>query len=404
MRNIKILVVTLFISLNVGAQDFSNLTRTLLFSVNEPTTVRHAGDGSGRLFIAQQNGEIKIYDGQSLLPTNFINLSSVVNSGASERGLLGLDFDPNYETNGYFFVNYTKSGSNSGDTVIARYKVSDDDPNVADPNSGVIVMRIDQPSSNHNGGDIHFGSDGYLYIGMGDGGGSGDTQNNAQTNSNLLGAMLRIDVNVDAIFDSSFEETAIVASPFACGLDSSPGSYKIPLDNPFVGDTSVCGEIWAYGLRNPYRFSFDKMTGDLIIGDVGQNAYEEVDFHAVGDPSGANFGWRCREGAHDFNTSQCSNGDTYVEPVIDLPQVPLNRCSVMGGYVYRGPIPGIQGYYIFSDYCTGNLNFANPTGETWSFTTFDDVNFGTRGFGEDEDGNVYHIYNSQIYRFDLVPD
>jgi hypothetical protein len=401
MKNYRLITLLLF-SFGIYAGGLPpNLERQLLFTVSEPTTVRHAGDGSGRIFISEQGGKIKIYDGISLLANNFIDLSSkLINSG--ERGLLGLDFDPDYVNNGYFYVNYTKSGSNSGDTIIERYSVSTGDPNIADPNSGVVVMRIEQPFSNHNGGDIHFGPDGYLYIGMGDGGSGGDPNNNAQTLSSMLGKMLRIDVSPDQIFSDSFEQQTPV-NITQCGLDSTPGSYRIPTDNPFVADSNNCGEIWSYGLRNPYRWSFDSQNGDIIIGDVGQNAFEEVSFQPAVSLGGENFGWRCREGAHDFNTSLCDNGKVFVEPVIDIDRTSNGDCSVMGGYVYRGPIVQLQGLYIFSDFCGGDINFATPSAGTWSFVTWTDVGFGTRGFGEDEAGNVYHIFNNDIYLFRLTP-
>ena len=397
MKNIKLSILLLICSTITfaggGPTLPAGLTFQNIFSADSPTTVRHAGDGSNRLFISEQQGTIKIYDGLSLLSTNFLDISAKV-SCCNERGLLGLDFDPDFSNNGFFYVNYTKSGANSGDTVIERYQVSAGNPNIADPNSGQILIRIDQPFSNHNGGDIHFGPDGYLYIGMGDGGSSGDPQNNAQNKNNLLGKMLRIDDNPDIIFKNSIELDN------SCGLDAT--QYYVPSDNPFVDESNSCGEMWAYGLRNPYRFSFDSLSGDLIIGDVGQNAFEEVNYQLASSTGGDNFGWRCREGAHDFDLSQCSNGDTYVEPVIDLPQSSNNGCSVMGGYVYHGPIktmPSIQGLYIFSDYCGGEMNFANPN---WQFTNLNNDGFGTRGFGEDEQGNVYQIFNDQIRKLVLL--
>lgn len=396
MKNIILLLVfsTVFSTASIagGPPLPAGLALEELFTVSSPLTVRHAGDGSGRLFIAEQAGVIKIYDGNSVLPTAFLDLSAKVNC-CGERGLLGLDFDPNFSTNGYFYVNYTKNGSSSGDTVIERYKVSTGNANIADPNSGQVLIRIDQPYSNHNGGDIHFGPDGYLYIGMGDGGSGGDPQNYAQNLNSLLGKMLRIDVNPDIIYKNSVELDN------RCGLDAS--SYYVPNDNPFIQNNAQCGEVWSYGLRNPWRWSFDKQTGDLIIGDVGQNAYEEVNFQLAANLGGDNYGWRCREGAHDFDTSQCSISDVYVEPVIDLPQSSNNGCSVMGGYVYRGPITEIQGLYIFGDYCGGDINFATPSGAVWDFTTWTNIGFGARGFGEDESGNVYFIKNSTVYKFIL---
>jgi glucose/arabinose dehydrogenase len=373
-------------------------------SLSTPTTLRHAGDGSGRLFITEKAGAIKIYNGTSVT-TDFLDISSLVSS-SGERGLLGLDFDPNYSTNGYFYVKYNNNG---GDTIIARYSVSAGDANIADPNSAQIIMRIDQPASNHNGGDIHFGPDGYLYIGMGDGGGSNDNAgngNNAQNRANLLGAMLRIDVsplmiNLDIIYNDSFEEPDNSINLNTCGLDSVPGSYRIPNDNPYINDANVCSEIWAFGLRNPYRFSFDKQTGDMLIGDVGQNAFEEVNFQPASSNGGENYGWVCREGAHSHLTQFCTGDEVFTEPVIDLPQSADNGCSVMGGYVYRGTaIPAIQGRYIFADYCNGRINFTSPVVGNWSYELLEDLgNFQLIGFGEDEDGEVYYIFGNQIFKF-----
>ena len=386
MKKIQISLLLIFsIQTFAGGPTLPNgLSFQNLFSASSPTTVRHAGDKSDRLFISEQAGTIRIYEKGNLLANDFLDISGKV-SCCSERGLLGLAFDPNYANNGFFYVNYT---NNSGDTVIERYQVSDASPNIANPNSGQILIRIDQPFSNHNGGDIHFGADGYLYIGMGDGGSGGDPNNYAQRKEELLGKMLRIDVNPDIIFKNSNE------SINSCGLNAN--QYYIPQDNPFINEPNSCAEIWSYGLRNPYRFSFDSQSGDLIIGDVGQNAYEEVNFQLAASEGGENYGWRCREGAHNFNTSQCNNGDTYDEPVIDLPQNNDNGCSVMGGYVYRGPITEIQGLYIFTDYCNGNMNFATVSGTTWDYTQLESVGFGSRGFGEDEPGHVYHIFEDQI--------
>ncbi|MFK8012848.1 MAG: sorbosone dehydrogenase family protein [Marinicellaceae bacterium] len=400
MNKYKLSILLLICSSSVFAGGTilpAGLSFETIFSASSPTAVRHAGDGSNRLFITEQAGTIRIYDGQNLLPTDFLDISSKV-SCCSERGLLGIDFDPNFAENGYFYVNYTKSSPNNGDTVIERYKVSDDDPNIADPNSGQILLRIDQPFSNHNGGDIHFGPDDYLYIGMGDGGSGGDPDNYSQRNNELLGKMLRIDVNPDIIYKNSTELDN------SCGLDQ--GQYYVPSDNPFTQNANFCGEIWSYGLRNPYRFSFDSLEGDLIIGDVGQNAVEEVDFQLASSLGGENYGWRCREGAQDFETDKCDNGDVYVEPVINLPQNQNGGCSVMGGYVYRGPIQEIQGLYIFSDYCGGEMNFATinlTPGASWSYTNLNDDGFGTRGFGEDEQGNVYQIFNNSVRLLGINP-
>lgn len=387
----------------------ANLVReNLNLTLSRPTVVRHAGDGSGRLFIAEQGGTIKIYNGTSLEATNFLDISLVVDS-VGERGLLGLDFDPNYINNGHFYIYYSKPNSDlnvNHNSIIERYTVSNN-ANIADAASGVTILEIEQPFENHNGGDIHFGPDGYLYIATGDGGSGNDPLNKAQDLTSLLGKMLRIEVIPDNLYKDSFESlnskgTAGILNK--CGLNSSFGSYKIPLDNPLINDNTICAEIWSYGLRNPYRWSFDNLTGDIIIGDVGQNDFEEVNFQLASSTGGENYGWRCREGAHvnpNPNTG-CIGGETFTEPVIDIPQQPSANCSVMGGYVYRGnAIPALQGRYIYSDYCNGEINFTNSAVGNWSFSTLEDVGFGTRGFGEDEAGEIYHIFRNQIFKFIL---
>ena len=231
----------------------------------------HAGDQSGRQFITLQTGRVLIYDGTQLLPNPFLDISALV-SCCGERGLLSIVFHPDYAANGHVYVNYT---DNSGDTVVARYTVSAD-PDVIDPGSALVLLNVSQPFSNHNGGQLQFGPDGKLYIGMGDGGSGGDPRNLAQDLTSLLGKMLRIDVDAGV-------------------------PYAIPPDNPFVGDPNARDEIWAYGLRNPWRFSFDRVTGDLLIGDVGQGSWEEIDLQPSTSAGGENYGWRLMEGDTCFN-------------------------------------------------------------------------------------------------------
>jgi hypothetical protein len=292
-------------------------------------------------------------------------------STASEQGLLGMAFHPDYANNGYFFVNYTNSG---GSTVIARYQVSGSNPNVASPSSATTVMTISQPYTNHNGGCIQFGPDGYLWIGTGDGGSGGDPGNRAQDiTGQLLGKMLRINV------------------------DSLP--YTIPASNPFVGTTGD-DEIYSYGWRNPWRFSFDSLTGDFYSADVGQNAWEEVDVVGGSDGIGGNFGWRCYEGDHTYNTSGCPSSSTMIFPVHEYAQggSPY-RCSITGGVVYRGSeIPDLQGTYFFGDYCSNQIwSFVWDGGD--GINSLQDrtselaPNAGSiasiSSFGEDADGNIY---------------
>lgn len=337
--------------------------------LNSPTDITNAGDGSGRIFIVEQPGQIRIYDGTQLLPTPFLDISSLVLFGG-ERGLLGLAFHPDYATNGYFFVNYTDS---SGNTVVSRYTVSSN-PNIANPNSAVVVLRVNQPFANHNGGRLIFGPDGYLYIGMGDGGGAGDTGNRAQNLGVLLGKMLRIDVDGGG-------------NPPEC--DAS-GTYTIPPSNPFVGDPgTVCDEIWAYGLRNPWRFSFDRLTGDLFIADVGQNLWEEVDLQPAASTGGENYGWRLMEGNACFNPPVGCNNGTLTLPILVYPHE-NGLCSITGGYRYRGSaLPGANGVYVFADYCTGQIAGARQNSDnTWQAFVIRDTGFAITAFGEDEAGEL----------------
>lgn len=326
--------------------------------LNRPVAITHAGDN--RLFITLQAGQIRIYNGTSLLPAPFLDISDVVGDTASEQGLLGLAFHPRYSENGFFFVNYT---DNSGDTVIARYSVSPSDPNRADPSTVRTVLRIDQPFANHNGGQLAFGPDGYLYIGMGDGGSGGDPGNRSQNLGDLLGKMLRIDVN------------------------GNP--YSIPATNPYVGRPGIRGEIWASGLRNPWRYSFDRMTAELYIADVGQGEREEINFAPASSIGGENYGWRRMEGSRCFNPLTGCNDGSLVLPIIEYDH--SVGCSVTGGYVYRGTQnPRLKGLYIYGDYCTGVIWGAsrNASGQ-WSSRVLLDTPIQISTFGEDAAGEVY---------------
>ena len=344
--------------------------RPVVEGLDRPVVVAHAGDGSGRLFIAQQGGEILVFDGTRLLPVPFLDLSSSVSSG-SEQGLLGLAFHPNYETNGLFYVNLTDA---AGDTQILRFTVSAD-ANVADPGSVVPLLSVDQPFANHNGGQLVFGPDGKLWIGLGDGGSAGDPGNRAQSGSTLLGKILRIDVDQGV-------------------------PYGIPLDNPFVADPAVRDEIWALGLRNPWRFSFDRLTGDLFIADVGQNAWEEVSFEPVTSGGGRNYGWRRMEGAHCFNpASNCDDG-SLVLPILEYSH--SLGCSITGGYRYRGAeMPERFGTYFFGDFCSGRIwgGIENVETGTWTSTELLDSELLISTFGEDERGELYAAdLNGTLYR------
>lgn len=322
----------------------------------------HAGDD--RLFVVEQDGRIRIVQNGSLVDTPFLDIDDRVGSEANEQGLLSVAFHPNYAENGRFFVNYT---NNNGHTVIARYQVRPDNPNQADPASEVILLTIDQPYENHNGGQIQFGPDGYLYIGMGDGGSQGDPQNNGQNPDTLLGDILRIDVNHEAN-----------------GL-----AYTIPPTNPFLNDANYRPEIWAMGFRNPWRFSFDRLTGDLYITDVGQNQWEEVNFQSANSPGGQNYGWNLLEATHCYQIANCDSSG-FTLPVHEYSHAE-GGCSITGGYVYRGQeFPSLTGNYFFADYCTGFIwsLFSQPDG-SWVSNLVAQTGFSISSFGENVSGELY---------------
>ncbi|MFY8068239.1 MAG: PQQ-dependent sugar dehydrogenase [Flavobacterium sp.] len=335
---------------------------------SEPLEIAHAGDS--RLFVVQKGGLIRIVNANgSVNATPFLNISSLV-STVSERGLLGLAFHPNYATNGYFFINYSNT---SGDTVIARYSVNSGNPGVANT-TGTILMTITQPYSNHNGGSIKFGPDGYLYIGMGDGGSGGDPGNRAQNINENLGKMLRIDVNS-------------TIAPY----------YTNPATNPYVG---VAGndEIWAIGLRNPWKFSFNRLNGDLWIADVGQGSVEEIDKVINPLTAGLNFGWRCYEGNSTYNSTGCAPASTMTFPFTQYARSG-GACSVTGGYFYTGSMyPNFQNKYFFTDYCDDKIRMVNSSGVITTTTSFSGNNFVT--FGEDVNGELYiaGISSGTIYK------
>jgi glucose/arabinose dehydrogenase len=343
-----------------------SVSRIVASGLERPVQVTHAGDGSARLFVVEQPGRIRVIKAGVLLPAPFLDVSQLVVLGG-EQGLLGLAFHPQYSANGYFYVNYTRAGD--GATVVARYSVSASDPDLADPESALTILIVDQPAANHNGGQIAFGPhDGYLYVGMGDGGGVGDPADNGQNIDTLLGALLRLDVDT--------------AEP-----------YAIPAGNPFAGGPGA-DEIWAFGLRNPWRFSFDRVTGDLYIGDVGQSQWEEIDYQAAGAPGGVNFGWSCREGAHDYDfTGDCLTA-TLTDPIAEYGRA--EGQAVSGGFVYRGSAyPALQGRYFYADYVQGKIWSLVKTGsdpDTWSLPELElDTSLNISSFGEDEAGELYVV-------------
>lgn len=334
-----------------------------------------AAPDDARLFVVEQPGRVRIIQDGVVLPTPFLDIAADVEDGG-ERGLLSVAFHPAHESNGFFFVNYTGQG---GATRVERYRVSDADPNLADPASAQLVLSVAQPFGNHNGGLIKFGPDGMLYIGMGDGGSGGDPAGHGQNPGTLLGAMLRIDVDG--------------AAP-----------YEVPADNPFVDQPGARDEIWAIGLRNPWRFSFDLESGLLYIADVGQNRREEINAQPASE-GGLNYGWNIVEGSLCFSPSTGCEMSGLVMPVLDYSNSQAQGCSVTGGYVYRGTmLPELQGHYFHGDYCRGVVrSFRLTTGGTvtdeieWSLGTLGSIT----SFGEDSDRELYVVVREgRVYRLE----
>ena len=340
---------------------------------DQPLLVTHAGDGTSRLFVVEKAGVIKIIKDNAVLTTPFLDLTAVVNSEASERGLLGLAFHPDYAVNGRFFVNYTNL---AGNTIVAEYQVSPQNADLADSESGIEILRVTQPHANHNGGHLAFSPiDQYLYISLGDGGDANDPEGDSQNANNMLGTILRLDVDQEK-------------------------PYAIPPDNPFTNGDGLA-EIWAIGLRNPWRFNFDRQTGDLYIGDVGQNSWEEIDFMAAGQ-GGDNFGWNEREGPCPRGENElCSPAESqFTEPIAYYLTDSLNR-SVVGGFVYRGSAyPTSQGQYIFGDFLSGRIWSLDTTAEEMPSPVLQlDTDFLLSSFGEDEAGELYVVdFAGSVYR------
>jgi hypothetical protein len=374
-------VVLLLIPWQRGASEAAAQALAVTFEpvvsgLSQPIFVTAAPDGSGRLFVVERGGQIKIVTGQGVLATPFLNISSLLVSGGSEQGLLGLAFDPSFRTNRRFYVFYT-AASPSGQLTVARYTASLSNPNVADTNGTILLGVPHAQFSNHNGGMLAFGSDGMLYVSTGDGGSSGDPDGNAQNLNVLLGKLLRLDVRGT--------------------------SAAIPPSNPFAGQSGRRGEIWAYGLRNPWRFSFDRLTGEVYIGDVGQGVWEEVDYQPAGSPGGLNYGWDIREGAHCFGASTC-NTSGLTDPILEYNRSGFSPCgSVTGGYVSRGRwAPALYGEYLYADYCTGQIWRAEQTGGVWGSTELTDRAHQISSFGESERGEL-HVVNysgGQILRLE----
>jgi glucose/arabinose dehydrogenase len=342
---------------------------------SQPVGLEYAPDGSGRLFVLEQPGVIRLIEDGQAVNTPFLDIRDRVDSSASEQGLLGLAFHPNYQENGYFFINYTGRG---GNTFISRFQVSDD-PNRADSGSEQNLLTIEQPYANHNGGVVVFGPDGYLYLGLGDGGSGGDPQGRGQSLDTLLGKILR--VNVDS--------------------NQSAPHYSIPADNPFA-DGGGRPEIWAYGLRNPWRISFDSLTGDLYIADVGQNTWEEVNIEPADSPGGQNYGWNIMEANACFQSRDCPM-DGLVLPIHSYGTRSEGNCSVTGGYVYRGSVhPELQGVYLFGDYCSGRVwGLLSDGGGGWQNQLMFETGARITSFGLDQGGELYLVnHRGEVYRLE----
>ncbi len=348
----------------------------IVSGLDNPLFVTHAGDGSGRLFALEQTGYILVIEDGDYLFDPFLDVSGLLSNdvfqgGYTERGLLGLAFHPDYVNNGVMFVQHTDV---NGDSVIARYTVDPANPNRVDDASRVEILTIPQLFYDHNGGHLDFGPDGYLYIAVGDGGSFGDNPGvTAQDLALLLGKILRIDVNHD--------------------------TYALPADNPFVDDPDARPEIWAYGLRNPWRFSFDALTGDLYIGDVGQMDYEEINFQPAASLGGANYGWFFTEGLHPYQRDAIPDDIDITMPVAEYPH--MIGCSVTGGYVYRGAaLPELNGVYLFGDYCNGRTwSLFRDADQRWRVQPFMETGLVISSFGEDENGELLLVdYKGDIYR------
>jgi glucose/arabinose dehydrogenase len=347
----------------------------IISGLHRPVDLAGPRDVPGKLFVLEQAGMIRIIQDGLLLPEPFLDIRDRVGSGGNEQGLLGIAFHPEFIKNGYFYVNYTDK---QGNTVIARFSViQDNNSNLkGDPASESILLQVNQPYANHNGGQLVFGPDGYLWIGLGDGGSQGDPNGNGQSSQTLLGKILRIDVD-----------------------HGSP--YVIPADNPYTKGGGL-PEIWAIGLRNPWRFSFDMLTGDLFIGDVGQNSWEEIDRLPAGYVSTpVNFGWNRREGSHPYSDQANANTIGLTEPIFDYGHD--SGCSVTGGFVYRGKdLPDFQGVYLFGDYCSGLVWGAVPKDQnSWDTRILFSTGYQIASFGEDQNGEIYLLdLNGSIYRLE----
>ncbi|MDN3494030.1 PQQ-dependent sugar dehydrogenase [Winogradskyella bathintestinalis] len=377
MKTLKTLLALIF--LVVSFSDAQNIELELFATnLNNPVSLKHA-DGN-MLYVVERPGYIQAVnvDG-NVQSAPFLDIEDRVSDSGNERGLLGLAFHPDYINNGYFYVNYI---NNSENTVISRFTRDSDNPMIADATSEFIILTFDQPGSNHNGGDMAFGSDGYLYISSGDGGGGGDPSNNAQDLSSLLGKILRIDIDTT----------------------TSNQNYSIPSDNPFANDSQASPEVFAYGLRNPWKFSFDRQNGDLWIADVGESEYEEINMvTATEAASGINFGWRCYEGNMAFNTDGCADPSAFTYPIDGYNHEDGEpKCSITGGYRYRGTEnPNFNGWYFFADFCSQEIGYLiyDDVNMSWN-KTLEQFSGQWTSFGENPKGELFisDISSGNIYR------
>ena len=400
----RLLLTSVFVSVvfspSSGAMDAPDGVTTLDLSLveiasgfTEPIELAYADATDPRLFVVEQDGVIKIMDSNgNVNATPFLDIETRVDSSSNEEGLLGLAFHPNYAGNGRFFVQYTHTPAGGQRvTRISEFLVSGN-PDIANPSSENVLLTIEQHSSNHNAGGMHFSpNDGFLYVPMGDGGGANDTGNHAQNRTELLGKIVRIDV-----------DEGPGASPDCVGDGS--GDYTIPNTNPFIdGPGDDCDEMWAIGLRNPYRSGFDRQTGDFFIGDVGQGDQEEIDFQPADSLGGENYGWRCYEGNNPFNTSGCGPIGQYTFPIFVVDRdVFTSDCSIIGGRVYRGSqFPLMAGRYFTGDYCSGNFYVLTSDGMGgWNSESHIDLApFGTASISDGANGEIYVLNenNGRIY-------
>jgi glucose/arabinose dehydrogenase len=370
------------LTINVNAQIPTIVFQPVINGLSSPVDIVNAGDGSNRIFVVQQGGTIRVYDQSYNFLATFLTVTGIVSGG--EQGLLSLAFHPNYASNGFLYVYYTSSPN--GDVTIARYTRSATNPNQADPASRVVLLSVPKPTdgngvpfTNHNGGKLNFGPEGYLYFALGDGGSGNDPYNNAQDGTTLRGKMLRLDVS-----------------------NPNPPYYFIPPDNPYANDPNVRDEIWVLGLRNPWRWSFDRLTHDMWIGDVGQSAREEVDFRTAGNTGGINYGWRCREGLIVTPGVPPCTPTNYVPPIFDYPHDGTGGIAITGGYVYRGSeFPTLYGYYVTADYSSGNLWLLHSDGTSHRQPGFPGS---ITTFGEAEDGTLLATAGSSISKVAVVAE